>query len=67
MSLDEYDWALREMMKDDDYLYSTMIKDQHALGKVLAKKYKLIRLSFNFFMFGLIITVITFVLSFINF
>ena len=67
MDLDEYDWALREMMKDDDYLYSTMIKDQHALGKVLAKKYKLIRLSFNFFMFGLIITVITFVLSFINF
>lgn len=67
MDLDEYDWALREMMKDDEYLYASMIKDQHALGKVLAKKYKLIRLSFNFFMFGLIITVITFVLSFINF
>jgi len=67
MDLKEYDWALREMMKEDDYLYSTMIKDQYALGKVLAKKYKLIRLSFNFFMFGLIITVITFVLSFLNF
>lgn len=67
MDLDEYDWALREMMKDDDYLYSTMIKDQFALGKVLAKKYKLIRLSFNFFMFGLIITVIAFVLSFLSF
>ena len=67
MELDEYDWALREMMKEDDYLYSTMIKDQYALGKVLAKKYKLIRASFNFFMFGLIITVIAFVLSFLNF
>ena len=65
MKLDEYDWALREMMKDDDYLYSTMIKDQYALGKVLAKKYKLIRLSFNFFMFGLIATVFAFVLSFL--
>lgn len=65
MELDEYDWALREMMKDDDYLYSTMIKDQYALGKVLAKKYKLIRLSFNFFMYGLIATVLAFVLSFL--
>ena len=67
MDLDEYDWALREMMKEDDYLYSTMIKDQYALGKVLAKKYKLIRLSFNVFMFGLIVTVIAFVLSFVSF
>lgn len=65
MQLDEYDWALREMMKDEDYLYSTMIKDQYALGKVLARKYKLIRLSFNFFMFGLVITVIAFILSFL--
>lgn len=65
MELEEYDWALREMMKEDDYLYSTMIKDQYALGKVLAKKYKLIRLSFNFFMYGLIATVIVFVLSFL--
>jgi len=63
-TLDEYDWALRKMMKDDDYLYSTMIKDQYALGKVLAKKYKLIRLSFNFFMFGLVVSVLAFVLSF---
>jgi len=66
MSLEEYDWALDEMMKDDDYLYSTMIKDQYFLGKVLARKYKLLRKAYNFFMFGLIITVIAYVLAFVN-
>ena len=64
MSLDDYEWGLEEMMKDDDYLYGTMIKDQFFLGKVLAKKYKLLRIAYNFFMFGLIISVLAFVLAF---
>lgn len=66
MSLDDYEWGLEEMMKDDDYLYSTMIKDQYFLGKVLAKKYKLLRIAYNFFMFGLIISVAAYVLAFTN-
>ena len=67
MSLDEYGWALEEMMKDDEYLYSTMIKDQYFLGKVLAKKYKLLRKAYDFFMFGIILSVLAFVLAFMNF
>lgn len=66
MGLDDYDWALDEMMKDDDYLYSIMIKDQYFLGKVLAKKYKLLRKAYDFFMVGIIISVIAYVLAFIN-
>jgi predicted metal-dependent HD superfamily phosphohydrolase len=66
MSLDDYEWGLEEMMRDDDYLYATMIKDQYFLGKVLAKKYKLLRIAYNFFMFGLIISVAAYVLAFTN-
>ncbi len=66
MSLDDYEWGLEEMMRDDDYLYGTMIKDQYFLGKVLAKKYKLLRIAYNFFMFGLIISVLAYVLAFTN-
>lgn len=66
MGLEDYDWALDEMMKDDDYLYSTMIKDQYFLGVVLARKYKLLRWAYNFFMVGLIISVIAFILAFVN-
>jgi len=67
MGLDDYGWALGEMMRDDDYLYSTMIKDQYFLGKVLAKKYKLLRWAYSIFMFGLIISVIGYVMAFVNF
>jgi len=64
MPLQEYEWAMNEMMKDRDYLYSTMIKDLYYLGLVLQRKYKLLRIAYNFFMIGIIITVIAFVIAF---
>ncbi len=64
MPLHEYDWAMNEMMKDRDYLYSTMIKDLYYLGLVLQRKYNLLRIAYNFFMIGIIITVISFVIAF---
>ncbi|MCF6171101.1 MAG: DUF5706 domain-containing protein [Bacteroidales bacterium] len=67
MELSDYEWALGELMKDDDNLYAAMILDQHSLGKVLAKKYKLLRIAYNVFMFGIIISVLAFVFAFINF
>ena len=66
MELDDYEWAIGELMKNDDNLYSTMIKDQHSLGKVLAKKYKLLRIAYNVFMIGIIISVLAFVFAFVN-
>ncbi len=64
MPLHEYDWAMNEMMKDRDYLYSTMIKDLYYLGLVLQRKYNLLRIAYNLFMTGIIITVIAFVIAF---
>ena len=64
MPLEEYDWAMNEMMKDRDYLYSNMIKDLYYLGLVLQRKYNLLRIAYNLFMFGIIITVIAFVIAF---
>ncbi|WP_166922100.1 Pycsar system effector family protein [Flavobacterium poyangense] len=66
MPLEDYNWAMNEMMKDRDYLYSTMIKDLYYLGLVLQRKYNLLRIAYNFFMFGIIITVIAFVVAFKN-
>ncbi|MBF4493462.1 HD domain-containing protein [Flavobacterium sp. MR2016-29] len=64
MPLEEYDWAMNEMMKDRDYLYSNMIKDLYFLGLVLQRKYNLLRIAYNFFMVGIVITVIAFVIAF---
>jgi predicted metal-dependent HD superfamily phosphohydrolase len=60
MELDQYLWAVNEMLKDREYLYSSMIKDIYFLGVVLAKKYKYLRISYTIFMYGLILTVIGF-------
>ena len=66
MDLEDYEWGIKEVMKNDEHLYSTMIKDQFSLGKVLAKKYKLLRMAYNIFMSGIIVSVILFVLAFVN-
>lgn len=63
MSLDDYSWAMKEMMQDREYLYGAMIKDIYFLGVVLSKKYHFLRISYNIFMFGLIGSVIAFAIA----
>lgn len=58
MSLPDYDWAMREMLNSRDYLYGSMVKDIYFLGVVLAKKYRLLRISYNIFMYGLIVSML---------
>lgn len=65
MPLPEYEEALNAMIDDDKYLYTAMIKDQYLLGKVLAKKYKLLRWAYNIFMVGIVVSVIAFLLVFL--
>ncbi|MEO8253137.1 MAG: Pycsar system effector family protein [Flavobacterium sp.] len=64
MPLDEYEWAVNEMMKDNTYLYNSMIKDLYYLGIVLDRKYKLLRITYNIFMFGIVISFFTFFFAF---
>jgi len=65
MELPDYEWAMKEMMNDREYLYGSMIKDIYYLGKVLARKYKFLRLSYNIFMFGLVLAMLAFIIAFI--
>jgi len=60
MSLEEYEWAVKEMMTDQNYLYSSMIRDQYSLGKVIGHKYRLLRIAYTIFMVGLILSSILF-------
>jgi predicted metal-dependent HD superfamily phosphohydrolase len=62
MQLKDYEWGMKEMMKDYDYLYGSMIKDIYYLGKVLARKYKLLRLSYTVFMFGFVTSILAFII-----
>lgn len=60
MDLEDFHWGVMEMIKDEDFLYSSMTRDLYWLGKVLAKKYRLLSICYNIFMYGLIASVIAF-------
>jgi len=64
MKLDEFEWAMNEMMQDKDYLYSSMTKDLYFLGKVLDRKYKILRITYTVFIIGIIASVIAFAVAF---
>jgi predicted metal-dependent HD superfamily phosphohydrolase len=56
MGAEEYEWAVKEMIKDSNYLYSSMIRDQYSLGKVIGKKYRLLRIAYTVFLIGIILS-----------
>ena len=60
MPLQDYEWGVRQLMDDRDFLYGSMIRDIYFLGKVLGRKYFLLRISYTIFMYGLIISLISF-------
>lgn len=60
MSLDVYEDAIQELMKDRDYLYNSMTRDLYYLGKVLKRKYKLLSITYTIFMIGTILSVLAF-------
>lgn len=63
MQLDDYLWAMNQMMKDASYVSESISKDIYFLGVVLAKKYKYLRISYTIFMWGLIAAVLAFAVA----
>ncbi|GAA4293826.1 Pycsar system effector family protein [Aestuariibaculum suncheonense] len=64
MELNEFEWAITELLKDKDYLYSALTKDLYFLGKVLDRKYRILRITYSCFMIGIIVSVLAFAISF---
>lgn len=64
MSFDDYLWGVKEIIKDKDYVYEALVKDLYLLGKVLERKYRLLRLTYTIFMLGIIISVVSFFIAF---
>ena len=60
MKIDDYDHSVMNTIKDGKVLYPSIITDIHSLGVKLARKYKLIRISYLIFLFGIIISVFLF-------
>ena len=60
MSLTDYRDSVMQTIQDGNILYPSIITDIHSLGVKLASKYRLIRTSYLIFLYGIIISVITF-------
>ncbi|BAP29906.1 metal dependent phosphohydrolase [Chryseobacterium sp. StRB126] len=66
MLFDDYHNAMRDLIKDRDYIYDSMVKDLYYLGKVLDRKYKLLSITYKIFMAGIIISVLSFGYAFLS-
>lgn len=66
MLFDDYNNAMRDLIKDKDYIYDSMVKDLYYLGKVLDRKYRLLSLTYKIFMAGIIISVLSFGYAFLS-
>ncbi|MES2518958.1 MAG: Pycsar system effector family protein [Bacteroidota bacterium] len=67
MELSDYEWGMREMMNDSEFLYASLTRDIYYLGKVLGKKYEYLRISYTIFMFGFASSVVAFAVAMIFF
>lgn len=65
MKQEDYVTGMEELMTDSERLYDTMARDIHSLGAVLSKKFRLLRVSYNIFMVGLVISVCSFLLLYL--
>lgn len=63
MSMEDYTSGMLHMMDDRDFLYRSLIKDVYSQGVVLGSKYQRLRISYNVFMYGLIVSVIAFAIA----
>jgi predicted metal-dependent HD superfamily phosphohydrolase len=63
MSSQDYTAGMLKMMDDRDFLYGSLINDLYSQGVVLGRKYHLLRVAYDVFMFGMIISVLAFVIA----
>ncbi len=60
LSFDQYSTGIKQMLKEKDYLYTSLIKDIYYQGLVLNKKYRYLSICYTIFMYGLVISVLAF-------
>ncbi len=52
LTADEYRLNLRQLLSNDEDIYTSLIDNIYAQGQVLARKYRLLKFAYQFFMIG---------------
>ena len=63
MNFKEYNDALNTMMNDSEFLYGSLSRDMFWQGKVLGRKYRLLRTSYSIFLYGIVAAVLAFAIA----
>ncbi|MEP7144953.1 MAG: Pycsar system effector family protein [Ferruginibacter sp.] len=63
MNFDEYARSMLQVMGDRQFLYLSMLRNLHEQGIVLAKKYRMLKTAYSVFMYGLVGSVIAFLIA----
>ena len=64
LSLDEYKKSMQVTYKNRASLYDSLSKDIYYQGIILVWKYKYINIAYNIFMYGFIITILSFIAAY---
>jgi flagellar motility protein MotE (MotC chaperone) len=67
LNSETYRDGIRGIMRDPDQLYNSMIDNIYLQGKVLAKKYRLLKLSYTIFMVGFGVVLLSYAIAWIFF
>lgn len=63
MNYDDYSHGIQKLMNKSEYLYGSLTRDVYSQGIVLGRKYRLLRIAYNIFMYGVVLSVIAFTLA----
>ncbi|QDO94056.1 HD domain-containing protein [Formosa sediminum] len=64
MSLEDFEWGVDYLIENEETLYNSLTKDLYFLGLVLERKYRLLRLTYTVFMVGIVLSALSFILSY---
>lgn len=67
MSYDDYSDGIQKVMNDREFLYGSLTRDVYSQGVVLGRKYRLLRIGYNVFMYGVVASVLAFVIAVVFF
>ncbi|WP_452222927.1 Pycsar system effector family protein [Lacinutrix chionoecetis] len=63
MAYEEYETAVKDMHKNNDFIYGSLTKDLYFLGEVLNIKYKWLRIVYTIFLLGLVVSALAFAIA----
>ena len=63
MNFEEYCEGMFKVMDDKYFLYLSLLRDVYQQGVILGKKYRMLKIAYNIFMYGLIVSVLAFFIA----